>query len=102
MQKGSKKQKFHHDFPPEKMTDDLYDPIAADVWAFGALLVQLMTQEHPYEPKSPHRIDIQWKLAFKKAGIKLSDKVHDTLDLCFRMDPSSRGTMVDVLAKLKA
>lgn len=102
MQKGSRKQKFHHDFPPEKMTDDLYDPIAADVWAFGALLVQLMTQEHPYEPKSPHRIDIQWKLAFKKAGVKLSDKVHDALEVCFRMDPSTRGTMVDVLSKLKA
>ena len=98
-QKGSSKQKFHHDFSPEKMLDDLYDPTAADVWSFGALTVSILTKEHPYEPKSAHRADIQWKLAFKKAGVKLSDRAYDILEKCFSIEPAARGSMIDVMAE---
>lgn len=101
LQKGSKKQKFHHDFAPELMLDDLYDPLAADVWSFGALLVNILTKEHPYEPASTHRIDIQWKLAFKKAGVRLSDKVHDILDKCFGAEPPTRGSMIEILSEFE-
>lgn len=97
-QKGSAKQKFHHDFAPEKMLDDVYDPSAADVWSFGALIVSILTKEHPYEPKSQHRVDVQWKLAFKKAGVRLTDRVHDLLETCFALEPASRGSMIDIMA----
>jgi serine/threonine protein kinase len=96
-QMGSSKQKFHHDFAPEKMKDDLYDPIIADVWSFAALTVSILTKDHPYEMKSAHRPDIQWKLTFKKNGVKLSDKVYEILEKCFSLDPESRATMIDVV-----
>ena len=84
------------------MQEDLYDPMAADVWSFGALVVNILTKEHPYEPKSDHRVDVQWKLAFKKAGVRLSDRLFAALDLCFALDPATRGSMIDVLAALDA
>ena len=94
---GSSKSKFHHHMAPERMKDDPYDPTKADVWSFGVLIVILLTKEWPFQFKNRHRRDIQWKLAFKKTKIPLTDSIWSILEKCFHEKPTSRSTLLEVM-----
>lgn len=99
-QMGSSKQSFHHHLAPERLKDDPYDPSKADVWSLGILMVIMLTKEWPFEYKNKHRRDIQWKLVFKKNGVKLTEPFWSLLEKCFHEKPSSRPHLLDLLPDL--
>jgi serine/threonine protein kinase len=100
-QQASSKDYFVSHWPPEKIKDDLYDPSKADVWSFGVVFLQMLTTEDkPFHPKSPHRLDVQWKTCFDKNRVHLTPNVSKVLHLTFVTDPELRGDILDVLFSL--
>lgn len=100
-QEAASKQHFHDHWSPEK-TRVKYDPSKADVWSFGVLVLHLMTMEDkPFDFKSSLRLDLQWKLLFKRHGVHLSDQVFKILSRCFEEDPDLRSDIVDVMLSIK-
>ncbi|KAI1294780.1 Testis-specific serine/threonine-protein kinase 4 [Halotydeus destructor] len=99
---GNAKDKFHRHFAPEKRKADPYDPVMADIWSWGCLVVILVTKEWPFEEKSKHDLQLQWKLCFKKTGKQLTDTTCELLVKCFKETADQRAPMYELLDMIPA
>ena len=96
-QQASSKDHFQNHWSPEKTKDDLYDPSKADVWSFGVVFLQMLTKQvRPIDPKSHHRLDIQWKQLLSKNHVQETDVISRVCGLCFVTDSDLRADILHV------
>ena len=81
--------------PPEAFKAETWDPSAADVWAFGCLMCELLAKESPFKLKNKQTFDEQWK-AFAESK-QFSDEAKQLLDRILTEDLQNRPNIWDVL-----
>ncbi|CAG2179877.1 unnamed protein product, partial [Oppiella nova] len=81
--------------PPEAFKAETWDPSAADVWAFGCLMCELLAKESPFKLKNKQTFDEQWK-AFAESK-QFSGEAKQLLDRILTEDLQNRPNIWDVL-----
>jgi len=88
---------------PEQWTGHPIGP-AADVWALGVILFQMLDGDHPYEGV-PYR-DLGPRVASEEPAPALDEDVEPDLcslvERCLRKDPDARPTATEVLQTLES
>lgn len=92
---------FPH-YSPERIKDK-YDPIKADIFSFGVLIIYFMIRVFPFRlagsDKSKYPLNVQWKLSLALKKVQISPELKDLLTLLFDLDPEKRPHIREVIKK---
>ncbi len=86
---------------PEVIKHSVYSK-ASDVWSFGVLLWELLTNEVPYKGIEPHRV--QYGVAMNKLQLPIPDSCPkmfaELIKSCWDVDPHRRLTFSEIIERL--
>ncbi|KAG8901679.1 hypothetical protein FRB99_005173 [Tulasnella sp. 403] len=91
---------------PELFVDGAHPTLESDVWAWGCLLLEIITGQTPYndivlEGRLIHEISNK-TLPADLGGLKCPPHIEDLLSRCWSTEPGARPTMTESLAALTA
>lgn len=75
---------------PESLNSKLYDPIAADIWGFGAVSYFLLSGEYPWSPELECSYSEAITNSIKKIYGKFDEKLIQLIVNCLSENPTDR------------
>ncbi|XP_074596507.1 putative myosin light chain kinase DDB_G0282429 [Brevipalpus obovatus] len=93
---AEKEKDYHHHYAPEVIKGE-YDAHAADVWALGVAMVNLLTKKHAFDNKTKDHNQVL-KSHLRRSDAKISEELECFLGRCLSKDVSDRGSINDLLS----
>lgn len=86
---------------PEVMTDTKYD-IKADVYSFGILMYEIITDSIPYQNEKPFTLmnKIKYENLRPQFNVQLKESLQLLIEQCWSSDPKDRPTFDEIFYKL--